>query len=336
MVHTTEENTVTIVLPVYNGEAFLRQAIDSILAQTFTDYELWVVNDGSTDGSMAIVEGYADSRIVRKDNPSNLGLVATLNNTFAQITTPFIARMDADDIWHPRKLELQMAHLRQHPSVGICGTSIHKFGDIDQTMIFPKESNALKVGLLFYCMMSHPSVVFRRESILKHNLTYNPDFFPAEDYKLWIDALKVTDIHNLQTPLVEYRQHENQICRKKHHKQLDLESKLREEQLRLIYPNPTAEEIAYHLTHFVALNPQSDAEVLQMLRWKSRLCQVNRQNRFIEPTIFDRELTRYVGNAIRNYYASSWQGIRHHIATKRYKSLDTKHNLSLILHRHGR
>ena len=140
---------VTIILPVYNGERYLCEAIDSVLAQTYCDFELWVVNDGSTDGTVTIVDSYIDPRVRRIDNPHNMGLVDTLNRAFAMVETPYIARMDDDDIWHKKKLEFQMALLESRPDVGVCGTSIHKFGDIDSICIFPRRERCAEGGSAF-------------------------------------------------------------------------------------------------------------------------------------------------------------------------------------------
>ncbi len=323
---------VTIILPVYNGERYLRDAIDSVLSQSYRDFELWVVNDGSTDNSMAIVDSYSDPRVKRIDNPCNMGLVATLNRAFSMVNTPFIARMDDDDIWHPEKLELQMALMESRPDIGLCGTSIHKFGDYDRICVFPEESDALKVGLLFYCMMSHPSVVYRRQVLIKNNLSYRVDFFPAEDYKMWIDILKCSSIYNLQKPLVEYRQHQGQICQEKKVEQNKLERQLREEQLRLIYPNPTQEDLDFHLDRFITLRPKSDAEVERFIHWEKRLCDENGNSEYVNQHIMRRELHKYVQNAIRFYYLSSYHGVVHHVFTGRFLKLDFRHNLSLIRH----
>ena len=325
---------VTIILPVYNGERYLREAINSVLAQTYRDFELWVCNDGSTDGTTAIVDSYTDPRVRRVDNPHNMGLVTTLNRAFAMAATPYIARMDDDDLWEPTKLEQQMALLAARPDVGICGTSIHKFGDIDTVMLFPEESDALKVGLLFYCMMSHPSVVYRRSMLLKTGLTYRQDFFPAEDYKMWVDALQVTNIYNIQQPLVHYRQHATQLCREKKEEQGRLERLLHEEQLRLFYPNPTDEELAFHLDRFVTLQPADDTEVLRFRRWVDTLCRSNDRSRYADPTVMRHELHRYLQNAIRTYYTSTWRGPLHHLTSDRWRHLDLKHNLSLLRHGH--
>ena len=325
---------VTVILPVYNGERYLREAIDSVLAQTFSDFELWVFNDGSTDGTVAIVDSYSDPRVKRVDNPQNMGLVATLNRAFAMVESPYIARMDDDDLWHPKKLELQVALLESRPDVGVCGTSIHKFGDTDSVCIFPEESDALKVGLLFYCMMSHPSVVYRRSMLQETGLTYRQDFFPAEDYKMWVDVLKHSKIYNLQEPLVEYRQHESQICRERKEEQVELERKLREEQLRLIFPNPYKDELAFHLDRFTTLQPYSDMEVKVFLWWEKRLREENKRSGYVKPSVMRSELRRYVQNAIRTYYLSTYKGIAHHLFSGRYRDLDLKHNLSLLRHGH--
>ena len=325
---------VTVILPVYNGERYLREAIDSVLAQTFTDFELWVVNDGSTDGTIAIVDSYADPRVRRIDNPHNMGLVATLNHAFAMVKTPYIARMDDDDLWHPKKLELQMALLESRPDVGVCGTSIHKFGDIDAIHVFPEESDALKVGLLFYCMMSHPSVVYRCSMLQETGLTYRQDYFPAEDYKMWVDVLQHSKIYNLQQPLVEYRQHGGQICREKKVEQIALERRLREEQLRLIYPNPTADELNFHLDRFTTLQPNSDEEVKQFIRWAKKLSFVNQKYGYVKADVIRTELRRYVQNAIRAYYLTTYKGTLHHLFSGRCLNLDLKHNISLLCHGH--
>lgn len=321
---------VTIVLPVFNGERYLREAIDSVLAQSYRDFELWVVNDGSTDSTVDIIDSYKDPRVHRIDNPHNLGLVATLNRAFAMVESPFIARMDDDDLWHERKLELQIALLKSQPDVGVCGTSIHKFGDLDAVHIFPENSDALKVGLLFYCMMSHPSVVYRRNMLVETGLTYQQDYFPAEDYKMWIDVLKHSKILNLQQPLVEYRQHGSQICRERKEEQVLLERKLREEQLRLIYPNPTEEELAFHLDRFVTLQPNSDEEVKRFRCWEKRLCVENKRHGYVNPQVMRSELHRYVQNALRSYYLSGYQGALRHLCSGHCLNLDMKHNLSLL------
>ena len=120
--------TVTVLMPVYNGEMYLREAIDSILHQTFTDFEFLIINDGSTDNSETIILSYDDSRIRYEKNDSNLKLIATLNKGIELAKGKYIVRMDADDISIPDRIEKQVAFLEKNPDVGICGSWFTAFG----------------------------------------------------------------------------------------------------------------------------------------------------------------------------------------------------------------
>lgn len=326
---------VTIVMPVYNGEAYLEEAIGSVLRQTYADFALWVVNDGCTDRSMDIVGRFADPRLVRLDNPRNLGLVATLNNTFARVQSPYIARMDADDVWLPDKLERQMAALAAHPEAGICGTSVEKFGDLHSVVRFP-SAEALKVGLLFHCMMSHPSVVYRRSFLQASGLAYRADYFPAEDYKMWADAVQRTTIINLEAPLVRYRQHGGQICRERHDEQVALEDRIRAELLHCISPALADAEVEFHNRRFASLCPQSEAELRLFARWARRLVRLNRRSRFVRPAVMRREMHRYLQNALRTYYAAHTRSRLALVGSSAVWRLDARHLLSLLIHGLGK
>ncbi len=173
-------------------------------------------------------------------------------------------------------------------------------------------------------------MVYRRSMLVENKLAYRHDYFPAEDYKMWIDVLKCSKIYNIPKPLVEYRQHSGQICREKKQEQIELEKKLHEEQLRLIYPNPTDKELRFHLERFVTLRPNSDEEVILFKDWIKRLCEINKTVQYIEPNILQNELNHYVQNAIRFYYSSTYRGVFHHLLSGRCLNLDLRHNLSVI------
>jgi len=243
---------LTVLMPVYNAEIYLRETIDSVLAQSYSDFIFLIINDGSTDQTEAIVLSYQDSRILYCKNDKNLGLVATLNKGIDLVRTEYLARMDADDLWHPAKLEKQLELLDSRPDVGLCGTSIRKFGAFEGDFIFPVDNNGLKVGFLFYCCMSHPSVVFRMSFLKESGLRYKADYFPAEDYKLWMDCMERTHIHNILEVLVYYRQHSNQITQDSNALQLAQTNKIRLEMLDRISSRFTDEEKKFHLKTFVA------------------------------------------------------------------------------------
>lgn len=326
---------ITILMPVYNGEEYLKETMDSVLAQTFSDFEFLIINDGSTDSSKEIILSYQDERIHLIENDCNLGLVATLNKGLDMIETEFIARMDADDLWDEHKLEKQIEVLDNHPEVGLCGTSIEKFGCLNGIMIFPKNNDTLKVGFLFYCMMSHPSVVFRRSMLKKSGLKYKRDAFPAEDYKLWVDCLDATQIFNIPEPLVKYRQHESQICRQKTEVQKIKDSEIKTELLRRIYPKISDEEISFHNEIFSSLAIHTDEELFMFQRWTQKLIEQNIQSKYVEPVVMKEELLHYLDNSIYSYlhnkYFSEKRHVFKYLMSGDWKHLSAKRRMKILI-----
>lgn len=292
---------ITILMPVYNGERYLRETIDNVLNQTCEDFLFLIINDGSTDGSEAIIKSYDDCRIVYHRNEKNLGLVATLNKGIDLVQTKYLARMDADDLWEPAKLEKQIVLMEQRPDVGLCGTSIHKFGAINGDFIFPVDNNHLKVGFLFYCMMSHPSVVYRMSFLRNTGLRYKANFFPAEDYKMWIDALDLTQIYNIPEVLVYYRQHESQITQDTNFLQLKKAHQVREEMLKRIYPSVSADELQFYQSVFADLNFQSVADYKDSKKFEKKLLRVNKDINYVNTDILKKELDRYLQIGYKAY-----------------------------------
>lgn len=329
---------ITILMPVYNGEQFLKEAINSVLEQTYTDFIFQIINDGSTDLSEEIIRSYSDSRILYQRNETNLGLVATLNNGIELVNTEFLARMDADDLWHPFKLEKQIKLLDSRPDVGICGTSIHKFGAFEGDFIFPVDNEELKVGFLFYCCMSHPSIVFRMSFLKKSGLHYQVDYFPAEDYKMWTDCLEKTQIYNIPEVLVYYRQHSNQITQDSNKEQATKTDIIRLEMLNNIYSGFTDQEKEFHLKTFVEQKIKSIEDYKKCIVWKKKLQSQNIKNgSYIQPHIFEKELNKYIQAGYKGYVLSRYFQIfsiangLHYIFSFDWRYLSLKRNASLLL-----
>ncbi len=200
---------VSIIMAVYNGELFLNQAIDSILTQTFDDFEFIIINDGSTDASASILQNYAirDARIQVYDQPHNMGLVAALNRGCNLATGRYIARMDADDISFPERLKKQVAYLEANPHVGILGTWAQVIDErsikVDE-MRLPIIPILAKWDLSFFNIIVHPSVMMRKSVVQELGYYQN---WPSEDYELWARSLTVTDITNLPEYLFCYRRY---------------------------------------------------------------------------------------------------------------------------------
>lgn len=202
-------NTVcTVLLPVYNGQMYLKKAIESILKQTYKEFELLIINDGSTDSTDQIVRSYKDKRIRYIVNKKNIGLVETLNRGIKKASGTYIARMDADDLSHPQRLQKQIAFLSSHPDYGLVGSL---FGLINEKREVREIGGAkllgnedLKLGLLFGNVFCHGETMFRKALFIQYNLFYDKKYQYCEDYELWTRMSRYTKFMNLPEVLYFY------------------------------------------------------------------------------------------------------------------------------------
>lgn len=196
---------ISVIMPAYNSELYIAQAIDSILQQTYTDFELIILNDGSTDKTPEIIQKYADSdkRIVFVNNRENRGLITVLNQGLDMARGEYIARMDSDDISMPERFAKQVAYLDSNPDVGVLGTLIHGFDKLNAPGI--QIPIVTVFDLLEKNYIAHPTVMMRKSLFDKYNLRYNPDYIHCEDMELWSRMIFLTKIHNIMETLLMYR-----------------------------------------------------------------------------------------------------------------------------------
>ncbi len=203
---------ITVLMPVHNGAVYVRESAQSILAQTFRDFELLVVDDASTDETVPIIESLDDPRVrlirsrerLRFSGALNLGLNAALGT--------FLARMDGDDIALPDRLAVQREFLVAHPEVGLCGGRATVFGmGRGQYTRPPTTHREILSHMIFDNPIVHPSVMFRRESVERHRLRYDSAFCPADDYELWSRAARLFPVVNLDRVVLRYRVHESSL-----------------------------------------------------------------------------------------------------------------------------
>lgn len=207
---------LTVLLPVFNAEAFLSEAVESILGQSFTDFELLVINDGSTDHSREILTALSDPRVVIVDNDGNRGLIYTLNHGIAIARGEYIARMDADDIAVSNRFEKQVAFLDEHSQVALLGSwaeLIDCSGKYIQLLQSPTGNNNIQKNLLNANCFIHPSVMFRT-AIIREEGGYHQDAIHAEDYEMWLRIAENHEVDNLPEPLIFYRIHPGQISQR--------------------------------------------------------------------------------------------------------------------------
>lgn len=220
---------ISVIMPAYNAEKYIAEAIDSILGQTYSDFEFIIINDCSRDRTEEIILSYDDPRIVYIMNEENLGVAATLNKGLAIAKGEYIARMDADDISMPERFKKQMAYLNKHQNYGVCGSNTILFGEeIESTQfVFPKKHSEICGDIWFNSTFAHPSVMIRASVIKQYQLCYDHSFEGVEDYHLWHKLLQVCEGYNIQEPLLRYRLHSNQVTQAHKGKQFEALLRLR-------------------------------------------------------------------------------------------------------------
>lgn len=197
------EPRVTVLMPVYNAERFLVEAIDSILNQSFRHFEFLIIDDGSSDNSVAVIESYKDPRIRFVRNDKNLGITPTLNKGIALASCELIARMDADDISHPQRLQKQFGYMKRNQQCALLSTWARVISEDKKFIRLERyRSNFYYFNLTFECWMYHPTIMFRKSAIEQVGMYSMPY---SEDYDLFWKVSTKFLIANLCEPLVDYR-----------------------------------------------------------------------------------------------------------------------------------
>ncbi|MBY9078661.1 glycosyltransferase [Paenibacillus sp. HN-1] len=243
---------LSVLMPVYNASRFLGLAVESVLQQSYSDFELIIINDGSTDDSLKILEQYPDSRIRLMDNGTNRGIVYSLNQGLNLASGRYIARMDADDCSLPDRFKMQIAYMDLNPDIGVLGTQYRIMNALSNEAFtaLPCEPDILECSLLFHCCLVHPAVMMRRRVL--DQLTgppYDPAYQYAEDYNLWARLSSITRIANLRQYGLYYRLHDQQLSRTQSMEQQKQADRVRMDLLKNmgLTPSPTEWELHRHL-----------------------------------------------------------------------------------------
>ncbi len=244
---------ISIVMPVYNGLPYLPQAIESILSQTFINFEFIIINDASKDRSLEVIRSYSDPRIKIIDNPKNLHLISSLNIGLRAAQGKYVARMDQDDISFPERLNKQYDFLQSHPDVILVGTwsnimnSVEKFIKVHKN---PLRSNVLKYELMFGNTITHPSIMFRKEAI--QNIGgYGVEWINTEDYNLYSRLIRSHKLANIGEPLINYRVHKTSLTNEK--------------SSQVVMHENTKKIIRENISHYITLSDSDHQLITQVL-----------------------------------------------------------------------
>ncbi|MGV1717174.1 glycosyltransferase family 2 protein [Vibrio furnissii] len=214
---------VSVVMPVYNSELYLEKAIESVLSQSYSNFELLIIDDGSTDNSISIVNSFKDKRIKLYSNGQNKGLIYTLNYAINLCRGEFVARMDADDICLADRFLKQINYLQKNTDVGLCGMHAFPIGNVSlKSRIFniitdsfspPTFNDDILISHIFECRIIHPTVMIRK-SIFDSGFRYDMEAIHAEDYDLWVRISSKFKLGNIPDLGVNYRIHNDSVSHK--------------------------------------------------------------------------------------------------------------------------
>ena len=236
---------VTVLMSAYNTEEFVAEAVESVLQQSFREFELLIFDDKSTDSSLNILQSFKDPRIRLVKNDENLGLTRNLIQGMHMARGEFVARMDADDICLPHRLAVQVSYMKKHSDISVLGSAVTFFDESGWEFIAhqPTEHDDIKCTLFFGFTMLHPSVMIRKSDFEKHGLNYDPAFRFSQDHDLWTRAIHKLRFANIYEPLLRMREHGGKIGKTQKPQQQVLSDSIRGRQLEELQLKCTPKEL---------------------------------------------------------------------------------------------
>ena len=265
---------VSVIMPAYNAEKYIKEAIDSILGQTFRDFELIVLNDCSRDHTESVIRSYDDPRIVYVRNEQNMGVARTLNRGLELAKGEYIARMDADDIALPERFAVQLDYLERNPDTAVVASAVELFGAQDGVRVFSATSEKLKADLLYANCFAHPSVMMRT-AMIRELGGYDGSFEGVEDYHLWVCAVQKYRIASVEQVLLRYRIHPSQVTQTQSVPKRD--ANIQRLKRMMLEPLELEDEEGFQ----AFCNPRTDIKAYQ--RFAKALKKKNREKKIFDP-----------------------------------------------------
>lgn len=285
-------------MPVYNGSKFLKESIQSILNQTYIDFEFIILNDNSTDNSLQIIKEFqkVDNRIIIINQKKNIGPALLRNKGFELAKGAFIALMDADDVSENNRFEKQLCVFNNNNNIGVCGSWFTLFGEniIRKVITHSEFHEQIEVNFLEDCNIGNPTVMLRSE-IAKKN-AFDEKFVPIEDYQLWSILLEKTTFYNIQESLLNYRWHDSNISKTKTENILYNQDLIRKNLLKSF--NFTDDEFQSNISVFkFEKKLKSEAIKLKLLLGK-KLIYYNNQNSIYDKFYFEAKINEIAKKTI--------------------------------------
>ena len=317
---------ISVILPVYNAADYLAEAVESILNQSFQNFELLIINDGSTDKSKEIIDSFSDARIKYIDNNGNKGLIYTLNRGIEESKGTYIARMDADDISLCNRFDMQFNYMEQHPQVGACGTYAQYIGDRQGYWKYPIDDTDIRCRLMWGSSIIHPTVIIRKNILNEYHIRFKENYIAAEDYKIWAEISQVSQLHNIPEVLLNYRTHKHQVTATKGSKMDETKTKIIFEKLVSIGVPLLSQDFDILLKFVTYKYNYQILELNRLIEIYSIYIKNNNTLLDCDPTIINNQIKERIFEAC--YFSTKKCGL---VAVKAFKSQFNINDINIIL-----
>ncbi|MGE7182761.1 glycosyltransferase family 2 protein [Peribacillus sp. NPDC006672] len=286
---------VSVIMATFNANPeHLKDSIKSILSQTYKNIEFIIINDGSTTiNPKKIIDNFKDERILYISNEKNQGLTKCLNIGLNYCNGKFIARMDDDDISFQNRIEKQVNIFEQNSNINILGTNVEYFGNSNKysNIIMSSNIEIQQIRLLLgNKAIFHPTVMYRASFLEKNNIKYNEKYKKAQDYGMWVECTKFSNIDCLPEVLLRYRTHPNQISNKNRNEQQDYDDMIRIDQLEFLGIKPSETQIKTHL-EFCKMD--INLKIRDTEKWIEFLIRHNKETKKFNANVFSKIIKRY-------------------------------------------
>lgn len=309
---------VSVIMPVFNAEPYIKDSLQSILSQTYKNLEVLIVDDVCTDGSMQVVVAIPDSRVKIIRNEKNLGLAASINKAIRLSTGQYLARMDADDVALPERIDRQVAFLEKNQAVDIIGTAMRFTGYSQYLSNFPILHQECRIQLLFNVCFGHPTVIFRR-NVFDDPMNFYDESLKqySEEYDLWCRLSNRHRFHNLNEPLLLYRTYPPGIKVEAEELRKRNTLLIQEKYLNSLFGPVSARDFSIHTQLSLMEIVHDRKELKECDEWLQRLIALNETKKEFEEKSFSKILAKRFfefcySNSARGlfvlfyYYRSNW------------------------------
>ena len=311
---------ISVIMSTYNTPSeWLYEAIDSIVKQSYEDFEFLIADDCSTTDVNEVKTRVDDPRVIWIQNETNMGLTKTLNKLLTMCKGEYIARMDADDISLPERFKEQVQFMDEHPDIIVCGSYRRAFGNVEKDEIWniPATRAEQQVQLFFYnCGLTHPTAMFRKSMLDQYGVTYNNHYTKAQDYGIWVQCTRFAPMAMLPKVLLQYRKSDMQISTAGKSNQRFNAQNVRRDQLATLGITLTEAEMDIHEA-FCKGEINCAAEDFD--KWVDKLAEANQQAEYFDKKLFAEELSARRYTAVKKKYKLEKNKTFKHAYKKAYR-----------------